>query len=145
MGFSVSGSAAIIFIAAFVGFGVLYTSAYNGFELVDTAIDDKEAQLLGQKNTDIEIVASQTDDVSGTLSVTVENTGAKGIDVNDTDLLLNGSYQTQVSTTVEGDSTRTLWLPGENLTMETSYDLGGTIRVKVITEHGIAEFQEVNS
>ena len=44
MGFSVSGSAAIIFIAAFVGFGILYTSAYNSFELVDTALDDKEAQ-----------------------------------------------------------------------------------------------------
>lgn len=143
MGFSVSGSAAIIFLAAFVGFGILYTSAYNSFELVDTALDDKEAQLLGQQNTDIEIVAVETNTTDSTVNVTVENTGASEITVGDTDLLLNGTYQESVSTTVDGDPDRTLWLPGENLTMETGYD-GGSIRVKVITEHGLADFEEVS-
>ena len=143
MGFSVSGSAAIIFIAAFVGFGILYTSAYNSFELVDTALDDKEAQLLGQQNTDIEIVAVETNTADSTVNVTVENTGASEITVGDTDLLINGTYRESVSTAVDGDAARTLWLPGENLTMETEYD-GGSIRVKVVTEHGLADFQEVS-
>lgn len=143
MGFSVSGSAAIIFIAAFVGFGILYTSAYNSFELVDTALDDKEAQLLGQQNTDIEIVAVETNTTDSTVNVTIENTGASEMTVGDTDLLINGTYRDSVNTTVDGDPDRTLWLPGENLTMETGYD-GGSIRVKVVTEHGLADFQEVS-
>ncbi len=143
MGFSVSGSAAIIFIAAFVGFGMLYTSAYNSFELVDTALDDKEAQLLGQQNTDIEIVAVEMNDTDSTLNVTVENTGASEITVGNTDLLVNGTYREAVTTTVDGDPDRTLWLPGENLTMETDYT-GGGVRLKVVTEHGLADFQEVS-
>lgn len=143
MGFSVSGSAAIIFLAAFVGFGMLYTSAYNSFELVDGALDDKESQILGQQNTDIEIVAVETNTTDSTMNVTVENTGANGVSVEHTDLLVNGTYRTSVTTTVDGDPDRSLWLPGENLTLETSYD-GGPKRVKVVTDHGIAAFEEVS-
>lgn len=145
MGFSVSGSAAIIFLAAFIGFGVLYTSAYNSFELMDTAVDDREAQLLGQQNTDIEILAVETDTVDQTVNVTVENTGSTEINVNDTDLLLNGTYQTSVNTSVDRVGDRALWLPGENLTIQSNYDPTGTVRVKVITIHGIADFTEVRT
>jgi flagellar protein FlaF len=144
MGFSVSGSAAIIFLAAFVGFGVLYTSAYNSFELIDTAADDREADLLGQQNTDIEVVAAEAFSGNDTVRVTVANTGATELGVNETDLLLNGTYQANPSTSVEGASDSSLWLPGENLTMETTYSVSGTIRIKVVTEHGIAAFEEVN-
>lgn len=145
MGFSVSGSAAIIFLAAFVSFGVLYTSAYNSYELIDQAEDDKANQLLGQQNTALEIVAIETNTTDDTVSVTVENTGTTEIHVEDTDLLLNGTYQTSMTTSVDGDATRTLWLPGENLTMEADYDPAGTVRVKVITIHGIAAFEEVTT
>lgn len=143
MGFSVSGSAAIIFLAAFISFGILYTSAYNSYERIDAAEDDKANQLLAQQNTEIEIVAVETDTGTDTVNVTVKNTGSTEVSVNDTDLLLDGTYQDSVSTTVDGQSDRTLWLPGENLTMETSYTLSGSVRVKVVTEQGIATFEEV--
>lgn len=143
MGFSVSGSAAIIFLAAFVGFGVLYTSAYNSFELVDNAADDRAAQLLGQQNTEIEVVAAEAFKNNSTVRVTLENTGTTTLGVNETDLLLNGTYQASPSTTLEGAAGSSLWVPGENLTMETSYPGSGPINVKVVTEHGIAVFTEV--
>lgn len=145
MGFSVSGATAIIFIAAIVSFGALYTTAYNSYELMNAAEEDKANQLLGQQNTEIEIVAIETDQANSSVTVTAENTGATEIHVEDTDLLLNGTYQESVTTTVEGQSDRTLWLPGENLTMETTYDPSGTVRVKLVTAHGIAAFEEVTT
>lgn len=145
MGFSVSGSTAIIFIAAIVSFGVMYTSAYNSYELMDAAEDEKTANLLEQQNTEIEIVAIQTFTSNNTVDVTVKNTGATELHVGDTDLLLNGAYQSGVNTLVDGQSGRTLWLPGENLTMEASFDPTGTVRVKVITTRGNAVYQEVTT
>jgi flagellar protein FlaF len=144
MGFSVSGSAAIIFLAAFVGFGVLYTSAYNSFELIETAADDREAELLGQQNTEIQIVAAEAFAGNDTVTVTIENTGTTELGVNETDLLVNGTYQADPSTSVEGAADSSLWLPGENLTMETSYTVSGPTRIKVVTEHGIAAYHEVS-
>lgn len=143
MGFSVSGSAAIIFLAAFVGFGILYTSAYNSFEVVDTALDEKESQLLGQQNTDIEIVSAEINNSESSLRVTIENTGAKEIQVNNTDLLINGTYQENLEKSVDGESGRSLWLPGENLTIEIEYN-GGPVRLKIVADHGVADVQEVN-
>lgn len=143
MGFSVSGSAAIIFLAAFVGFGILYTSAYNSFELVDTALDEKESQLLGQQNTDLEIVSAEINNSESSLRVTVENTGAKEMRVNNADLLINGTYQETLEKSVDGESGRSLWLPGENLTIEMEYN-GGPARLKIIADHGVADVQEVN-
>lgn len=141
MGFSVSGSAAIIFLAAFISVGLFYSAAYNSYELVDAAEDDKTQDLLSQQNTAIEIVDINT---SNSVNVTVRNTGSTEISVADTDLLINGTYRPNVTTYVENDSSRTLWLPGENLTIEdTDYNPTGTMRIKVITIHGVSAFEEV--
>lgn len=142
MGFSVSGSAAIIFLAAFVCFGILYTTAYNSFERFDAAQDERAEQLLEQRNTEVEIVDVDTTN-SNYLNVTVNNTGSTTLHVNETDILFNGTYQVPEQTSVDGQADATLWHSGETLRMNVSYSTGTPVRVKLITETGIAAFREV--
>ena len=141
MGFSVSGSAAIIFLAAFVSIGILYTSAYNSFERVEAAADADAADLLEQQNTDIEI-RDVTNTTIDSVTITVENTGSTTLRVDRTDVLLNGTYQNPESITVDGESAD-LWAPGETVTIDVGYEPSGTIRVTIVSGPGVSAFQEV--
>lgn len=142
MGFSVSGSAAIIFLAAFVSFGLLYTSAYNSYERIGAAEDDRAEQLMERRNTELEIIAVDTSNPDF-VNVTVDNTGTTPLHVNDTDILLNGTYQTPTRTSVDGRTDAELWQSGETLAMNVSYTHDATVRVKIVSETGIAKFREV--
>lgn len=150
MGFSVSASTAIIFIAAFVSVGVLYTSAYNGYEQVSGASMAAQESALDQQNTAINIT-SVTHNATASpdyVNVTVENTGSTTLSVEDTDVLLNGSYQaTYVSRTVStesgvvaagGDGTD-LWQPGERLHLSIARTITEPIHVKIVTGTGVAD------
>ena len=142
MGFSVSGSAAIIFIAAFVSFGLLYSAAYNSYERIDAAEDDRVERILDRQNTELQIVDVETND-SNFVNVTVDNTGATTLHVTDTDILMNGTYQEPTETTVDGRTDAELWHPGETLRLNVSYPSDGTVRVKVVSETGVAVFERV--
>lgn len=136
MGFSVSGSAAIIFIAAFVGFGILYTSAYNSFELVEEARSDNADALVEQENTAIAIMAISN--TQTTVNVTVRNTGSNQLEVENTDIMINGTPKTHNQVWVEGSSQTQYWPPGKNLSVEVEENVNYPYRVKVVTGPGIA-------
>ena len=154
MGFSVSASTAIVFIAAFASVGMLYTSAYNGFEAVNDATMDQQDQALATENTAINVTES-TYDTSGTtdyVNVTVENVGSTALHVSQTDVLLNGNPVTPSAnvTVVTDDGTLTtdsdgtdLWLPGEALSVFIHQDTTDP-RVKIVTETGVAETEVVS-
>src|SRR6056297_3044647 len=95
MGFSVSGSAAILFIAAFVSVGILYSAAFNGFEQVQDANDARNERVLEAKNTAIEISNVTYNGTDETMTVNVTNNGSTTLSVSGTDLVSNGSYVTQ--------------------------------------------------
>jgi len=138
MGFSVSGSTAILFIAMFVSFGVLYTASYNGFERVADAKGEGMDQMLTQRNTELNI--TDTSYSGGNLTVTVNNTGSTSLSLNDTDVLVNGSYVTASDVEardVDGDAGTSLWLPGETLTVKVN--VTSPARVKVVTNTGVAD------
>jgi flagellar protein FlaF len=140
MGFSVSGSAAIIFVAAFIGFGMFYTASANSIEQINDARADQADRTLDQQNTDIEIVAATWDaDGNGDLDVEVENTGATGLSVADTDLLVDGVYRTGYSTSVEGDSDTDVWAPQQTLSITVTTLSTQPSDVKVVTENGVAD------
>ncbi|RBI63977.1 fla cluster protein FlaF [halophilic archaeon] len=153
MGFSVSGATAILFIAMFVSFGVLYTATYNGFERVTDARNAETDRALTQRNTAVNV--TDVDDGGDYLNVTVNNTGSTALNVNDTDLLVNGSYVTSedvVNRTVEGDGETSLWLPGETLRVEVDVssdpwnvdDVSSVSwQVKVVTGPGVADTEVV--
>lgn len=141
MGFSVSGSAAIIFAAMFIAMGMLYPAVANGTERVTDARADSADDLLDQQNTAIDLVDVSYDASSTTLTVAVDNTGTTELSLDATDVLVNNSYTTSSTTTVDGDTSTDLWLPGERLTVELDVSLtaDGSNRVVVVTNHGISQ------
>jgi flagellar protein FlaF len=137
MGFSVSGAAAVIFIAGFVAFGLFYTATANSAERVVEANADAHDRELAERNTEIEIAGTVYNDSIDRLSVTATNNGTTTLNVTATDLLVDNAYQTDPDTTVAGDGTTTLWQPGEALELNTTATTRPD-RVVVVTEHGVA-------
>jgi flagellar protein FlaF len=139
MGFSVSGSAAILFIAAFMSVGVLYSAAYNGFEQVQDADDRHGERVLEQRNTEV-TVTNTSYNASGDdqLVVNVTNEGSTSLAVDDTDLLVDGSFVPRSeyeSWNVDGRTDTSLWLPGETYTIVVNQTTRPD-RVKVVTPPG---------
>lgn len=141
MGFSVSGSLAIVTVGALIALSMAYTAGANGFERVNDAREGNVEQVVEQENTAIEIASTTL--TSNSVQVTVNNTGASGISVNATDILLDNTYATNRTTTVEtadgtSNSETDLWLPGEQLVVEVGYDTEPS-SVTVVTVHAIAD------
>ncbi|KAA9399829.1 flagellin [Haloarcula sp. CBA1130] len=145
MGFSVSGSAAIIFVAAFIGFGMFYSATANSFERVTDAREDQRDQLLDQQNTEISLV-SATWNSSGNenLVVTVDNTGSETLSVEETDLLVDNDYRTGYETSVGTDDATDIWASQEQLEITVSSLSSQPNRVKVVTENGVADTMVVS-
>jgi len=142
MGFSVSGSAALIFAGLLIAFGMWHTAASNSFERVSEAQSDRSDGLLDQKNT-AAVIDSATY-AGGTLTVQATNDGSTPLSLNETDLLVDNGYETdwRANATVDGDEETYLWLPGEQLTVE--IDMGATpSRVKLATEAGVADTEVI--
>ncbi|WP_101296533.1 flagellin [Halegenticoccus soli] len=142
MGFSVSGSAAIVFAGMFIAFGILYPTVSNGFERVNDARSDAAESDLDRRNTDFEIATAEYNATDGALAITAENTGSTALSVSRTDVLVDGEYQTLYDAAVEGDGETDLWLPGESLNV--SVPLGSEPdRVAVVTSHGVSRSEVV--
>jgi len=137
MGFSVSGTAAIIFATMFVTFGMWYTASMNSYERVAEAEDSQTDSVLETRNTNISIASVTHDAENNTLNITVNNTGAAQLTLERTDLIIDGNYVTnwQDSALVEGQDSR-LWLAGEQLTI--SLSRSEPDRVKITTENGVS-------
>ena len=139
MGFSVSGSAAILFIAAFVSVGILYLAAYNGYERVQDADAGHGERVLEQRNTEVNVTNTTYNSTDDILTVNVTNEGATSLSVNETDLLVDGEFYSRDSYenwTVDGQSNTTLWLPGETYSIEVNLSAEPS-RVKVVTSTGV--------
>ena len=141
MGFSVSGSAALIFVAAFIGFGMFYSATANGFENVNDAREDQSERLLDQQNTEINITAATY--ASEELIVEINNTGATELSVSKTDLLTGNEYQSGYNTSVDTDDSTDIWSPQETLTITVTLTEEPTT-VKVVTETGVADTMVVS-
>lgn len=136
MGFATSGAVAIIFVGALVAFGVLYPTMQATRERVSEAEDRRAEAALARENTDISVSVSYNASIN-TLVVNVTNKGSTTLSVERTDVLVDGRYETVDSTTVGGES-RTIWVPGERLRIETT-EAARPDRVKVVVEYGVAE------
>lgn len=149
MGFSVSGSLVVIFLGVFISFGMAYTAANNGFERVHDAYTEETDSDLTRQNTALDIAESSVANEGGQLylNVTVNNTGSTALSVNDTDILIDGSYtdftgDRMETLEVDGNDATDLWLPGETLQVNVSVD-AEPARVKVVTGPGVAESEVV--
>ncbi|AWB27874.1 flagellin [Halococcoides cellulosivorans] len=140
MGFSVSGSAAIIFAAMFIAFGMFYTATTTSADRVTDATDDWRDRSLDLQNAAITVENVTVESSGGTYAVnaTVLNTGGATLAVSRTDFLIDNTYQTAfVDRAVEGDGETDLWVPGERLTANMTVGSAPS-RLRVVTDHGVA-------
>lgn len=138
MGFSVSGSAAIIFAGLLIGFSIFYGAASNTVERVSDARQERADDLVEQRNIDIEFALY---DDNGQLEVGINNNGSKSLSVSKTDIIVDNTYETPTETKIVYDDGTTdpdtdVWEPGTRLNM--TVDVSSPSRVKVVTEHGVA-------
>jgi len=147
MGFSVSGSAAIIFAALFIAFGMWHSAATDSFERVSDAQEGHADAELERQNTAIVVQSAVKDLTAGNTEfrIRVNNTGSTALALNDTDALVNGTYRTgwRANATVAGNASTDLWLPGEQLEFNLTGNTGE--RVKVVTEHAVADSEVVTT
>lgn len=139
MGFSVSGAAAVIFIGMFIAFGAWFTAASNGFDQVTDAEQMQSDSTLEASNTAIEIgSATYNESGNGQLVVTANNTGAEGLSLDATDLLVDGAFvdNWSASAEVDGDAGTNLWLSGEQLTV--TLNRPEPRRVKLVVQAGVS-------
>ena len=137
MGFSVSASAAIVFVGFVVAFTTLYPVAANGFERVTDARDDAGDRALERENTAIDHLNVSYDDATDTLTVNVTNTGTTELSVEHTDLLVDNTYWSGTRS-VDGRTDTDVWLPGETLTVTVENVTMTPDRVTVVTDHGVS-------
>ena len=145
MGFSVSGSTVVLFLGIVISFGIAHAAVNNGVESVTDAYQDSTDKELSRQNTAINITSAVANSASTTLNVTVENTGSTTLSVNDTDILINGTYTSHDSMEtleVDGNDATDLWLPGESLYFVVNRDPAAPFRVKVVTESGVSASAE---
>lgn len=139
MGFSVSGSAAIVFIAAFVSVGILYSGAYNGYEDVTAAQENQADRMLDQRNTDIMIATTSYNGTNDSLTVEVLNEGSTTLTVSKTDVVVDGVYQSPwAASNVSGVTGTDVWAPGETLNVTLDGFAAEPGRVKVVTGTGVS-------
>jgi flagellar protein FlaF len=140
MGFSVSGATALLLVAFLLSFGAFYTASTGAFSQVQDAQTDQTDRTVETINTEIGI-DSATYNESGdqNLNITVNNTGASTLQLNDTSLLVDGNYVSdwQDAASIDGDSSSYLWLPQETLNISVSRSPDPQ-RVKIVTEFGVA-------
>ncbi len=139
MGFSVSGSAAIVFIGVIVATGIALPPLIGSFGALTGAQGDQIDRGIDALNTEFEIESATYDGEAERLELRLENSGSTTLSVADTTVLIDGVVRTDFETEVDGDADAELWLPGTELVV--TFD-GGTDepdRVKIVTENGIAE------
>lgn len=148
MGFSVSGATAVVFLGLLVSASVLYPTIDRSQERRHEAVEAREERSLTRQNTDLVLHDATYNNTSDVLTVTVENIGAESLDTTAVDLLVDGVLA-DATTSVGGDSGRTTWASGTNLTLTVDPVSGDGVpaRVKVVSGPGIAvtgDVTEVN-
>ena len=145
MGFSVSGSFALIAIGTLVAVGMVTTAGSNAVEQVTDAEQQVHDAHLVERNTAIEF-GNVSYNASGGRHLVIEvgNTGSTTGDLHVTDVIVDNDLETDFEVlAVEGATASDIWLPGETLRIELDRS-SRPGRVKVVTGGGVAISTEVS-
>lgn len=139
MGFSTSGAVAVVFVGFLLAMGVLIPSVEGGYERTVEARDLDQERALRVANSAIDVSAVDYNATADELTVDVDNAGSVTLQVDRTDLVVDGEYVVPDVTAVEGDPGRTVVAPGERLTLTVEDYQPGPDRVKVVAGTGVAD------
>jgi flagellar protein FlaF len=138
LGFSVSGSAAIVFVGLFLAFSTAYTASANGFERVADARSAVDEESLERQNTAIAVTNATYDAGNDTLRVDATNEGTTALRVDAVDVIVDNAYRDDFADRrVAGNASTDLWLPGERLHLELTATERPN-RVKLVSGPGVA-------
>src|SRR6056297_2039598 len=118
MGFSTSAAVAVLSIGFLISVGLLYPAVEQSVQDVSEATDTREDRMLDTRNSEIVLHEATYNSTTDVLDVTVNNTGTVTMDVEATDLLVDGVIATNRSTYVDDVADRELWVAGEQLRIE---------------------------
>lgn len=147
-GLSTGASLLVVFAGLFLALGSLYTATSNTVERLRDAESWHFEHAMEIQRTAINV--SDTRLVDGVapceISLLVNNTGATTLRVNDTDLLLDGTYRTgwEPGATVENDPRTDVWQPGETLNVTVGGLTGTPDRAKFVTGPGVADTKDID-
>lgn len=141
MGFSVSGSTAVIFLGLLIATGTLYDVTSYNVEIIGEAVDDRNERLRDMQNTNIEVVSARYYEANSSLIVAVENTGSTTLSVSETTLLVDNQYSSlEGHTTVESITETDMWGEGEILEINIASFGEPPQTIKVVAAYGISDF-----
>jgi archaellum component FlaF (FlaF/FlaG flagellin family) len=124
MGFSVSATMAIFFASFLILFSILYSSVNSAFDDMQTAFDEKYDGLQARSDTSLSIIDTAYYKEDNSLVIDVLNTGSTSLDVNCTQLLVDGVLTSSATFQIQGVTTE-IWQPNELLTITlTNPDIG---------------------
>ncbi len=134
MGFSVSATMAIFFASFLILFSILYSSVNSAFDDMQTAFDEKYDGLQARSDTSLSIIDTAYYREDNSLVIDVLNTGTTSLDVNCTQLLVDGVLTSSATFQIQGVTTE-IWQPNEVLTITlTNPDIGFSSDVYVRTD-----------
>jgi flagellar protein FlaF len=137
MGFSVSGSTALIFVGLLIALSTLIPATLNAYDEIQEAEKEQFDKKIEASNTAVKITSVQNK--STTVVVKAKNTGTHPLDVEDVDLLIKNTYVSFSHDVVEADSSTMIWASKETINMtvqKSEFDGVDPVRAKVIVEYG---------
>lgn len=146
-GFSVAMSHIIFFIATLIAVALAVAAISVALKGLSYAMSTKTKISANQISTYIKIVDGGADQNTNLLWVYVKNLGETTLDVNKTDVFVNGEYiascnEGNVSCRDEGGDYQLV--PNELMEVNVATPLSsGSYRVRVVTEYGVYADYEV--
>jgi flagellar protein FlaF len=128
MGFSISATAAVLFIVFMIAGSAAYNKAANGFLSLQDAITERDQLMFDKLNSGTKILNHTVN--GSNITLIVENTGSTVIEPALLSALVDGRL---VNITVDSD----IWFP--ETTLNITVDTSGK-RMKIITVRGVAAY-----
>lgn len=144
MGFSVSGSAVVIFIGFMVAVGLAVPTLAGTLSTVTESQGQQIDRGVDTLNTELDIETAEYREADDELVVEARNTGSTSLSVVDTSLLVDDVLITDLDREVDGAGETNLWMTGDLLRftvtdVESREDVDSEAldRAKVVAENGI--------
>ena len=145
MGFSEIAVSAVLFSTFLLMAGVLGASYFNYLDELSEAKKINAEILSSKVHTIISILNATYNSSSGVLIITFENRGDTVLNLDLTNILVDGTFignVTEYTYTVSTASSTTKVFPGERVTVTISLTSAPT-RVAIVTEYGVAAYANV--
>jgi flagellar protein FlaG len=141
MGFSVTGTHAIIFIASIMIATTVVAVVSTTSDLLESGIKEKSKQASEKMRTEIKIL--HVNPTASNTTVYVLNSGSEVLNPNATGLFIDGAWQSNINITIVSRSTNVqnnFWDPKEIIEINASVFSIGKHMAKVVAGSAVDEY-----